>query len=279
MNPEVERIQARIRQIDEYARKGLMPAEEAEETRKALLRRLMLIVVPDLPAPRTPWRVHLLAVLAMLAMVGTISAYLLSGHAGLRRRSEEVLAAGRVAQAQDEASRRERLARIRAGQSIAPDANGVFPDSLPAASASAASSGVGARGAAAAGRPSSSAQADQVAPLLSGHVDIDPKFDDKVSSDDAVFIVVRLPDDPTGLPLAAMRVDVSNLPLDFDIRQKELVGAPERFMRATSVVVTARVSKTESGFAKPGDLIGRSAPVPPWSGSVRVVIDGVVPKP
>jgi hypothetical protein len=280
MNPEVERIQARIRQIDDYARKGLMPAEEADATRKALLRRLMLIVVPDMPAPRTPWRVHAWAVAAMLVTVSTITAYLLSGHAGLRRRSEEVLAAGRVAQVQDDASRRERLARIRAGQSIAPDANGVFPGSAPAASGSASGPVVGNAGASptAPGNTSSSVQADQVAPLLSGHIDLDPSFEGKVSSDDAVFIVVRLPDDPTGLPLAAMRVDVSNLPLDFDIRQKELVGAPDRFMRANSVVVTARVSKTESGFAKPGDLIGKSQPVPPWSGSVRVVIDHVVPK-
>ncbi len=277
MNPEVERIQARIRQIDEYERKGLMPTEEADATRKSLLRRLMMIVVPDTPAPRLPWRVHAWAVVAMLVVVSAITAYLLSGHAGLRRRSEEVLAAGRIAQVQDDASRRERLARIRAGQSIAPDANGVFPDGASPASAAATTPASSA--AAASGKATSSAQADQVAPLLSGHIDIDPKYDDKVSSDDAVFIVVRLPDDPTGLPLAAMRVDVSNLPLDFDIRQKELVGAPDRFMRASAVVVTARVSKTESGFAKPGDLIGTSPPVPPWSGSVRVVIDHAVPKP
>jgi hypothetical protein len=272
MNPEVERIQARIRQIDEYARKGLMPAEEADTTRKALLRRLMLIVVPDMPAPRTPWRVHAWAIVAMLVTVGTITAYLISGHAGLRRRSEEVLAAGKVAAVQDDASRRERLARIRAGQSIAPDENGVFPRGASAAGATSASSVLAAATA-------STAQADAVAPLLSGHVDLDPSLADKAAPDDALFIVVRLQDDPTGLPLAAMRLDVSNLPFDFDIRAKELVGAPERFMQAKAVVVTARVSKTESGFARPGDLIGTSAPVPPWSGHVRLVIDHVVAKP
>ena len=275
MNPEVERIQARIRQIDEYARKGLMPAEEADTTRKALLRRLMLIVVPDMPAPRTPWRVHAWAIVAMLVTVGSISAYVISGHAGLRRRSEEILAAGKVAAVQDDASRRERLARIRAGQSIAPDENGVFPRDASAAGPTSASSAVGATTAS----PAATAQADAVAPLLSGHVDLDPSLADKAAPDDALFIVVRLQDDPTGLPLAAMRVDVSNLPLDFDIRAKELVGAPERFMQAKAVVVTARVSKTESGFARAGDLIGTSAPVPPWSGHVRLVIDHVVPKP
>lgn len=265
MNPEVERIQARIRQIDDYRAKGLMPADEADATRTALLRRLMLIVVPDSPAPRTPWRVHAWAVVAMLVLVGSVSAYVFSGHAGLRRRSEEVLAAGKVAAAQDEASRRERMARIQAGQSIAPDARGVFPGA----------SGV----AGSAAKAASTAGADAVAPLLSGRIELDPALADKAASDDALFVVVRLPGDPTGLPLAAMRVDVSNLPFDFDIRSKELVGAPDRFLHATAVVVTARVSKTESGYARAGDLIGTSAPVPPWSGNVRLVIDHVVPKP
>ena len=48
--PEAEKIQARLRQIDEYERKGLMRAEEAARTRAALQRRLLAVLMPD-----TPW--------------------------------------------------------------------------------------------------------------------------------------------------------------------------------------------------------------------------------
>ncbi len=276
MNPEVERIQARIRQIDEYERKRLIPKDEAAATRKALLRRLMQLVVPDTPAPRVPWRVHAWAVVAMLVTVSSATAYLLSGHAGLRRRSEEVLAAGKVALVQDDASRRERLARLRAGQSIAPDADGVFHDAASAVAPGAIASGSASASASASTKASSTAQADQVAPLLSGRIGLDPKFDDQVASDDAVFIVVRLPDDPTGLPLAQIRVEVSNLPIDFDIGTREMIGSPDRFMHADKVIVSARVSKSGSGKARPGDLVGQSAVVHPWASNVTFTIDTVV---
>jgi cytochrome c-type biogenesis protein CcmH len=192
----------------------------------------------------------------MVVLVGSVTAYLLSGHAGLRRRSEEILDAGKLAAAQDAAARAERLARLRAGQPVAPDANGVFPES----------------------RPASGAAAPEVAPLLAGRVRLAPALARQVAPEDAVFVVVRLPDDPTGLPLAAIRKQVADLPLDFRIGERELVGAPGRFMQAKSVVVSARVSRTGSGLAQPGDPVG-TASAAPWQRDVSVVIDGTVPRP
>jgi len=254
MKDTAESLQAQLRQVDDYERKGLLRAEEAAAQRDALRRRLMAAVLPDTPAPRLPWRTRLRAIGFTLVLVGSVSAYLLSGHAGLRRRSEEILDAGRVAAAQAEAARRERAERVRAGQAVAPDANGIFPGEAPASAATAAA----------------------VAPLLAGRVELAPALAARAAPDDVVFVFARLPDDPAGLPLAAIRKRVDELPFDFRFGERELVGAPARFMGARSVVVTARVSKTGSGLAQAGDLVG-STTTAPWSTGVVVVIGEAVP--
>ena len=274
MNPEVEALQAKLRQVDDYAAKGLLRADEAQAQRDLLLKRMMHLVVPDTPAPRLPWRVRLWGLAAMLVLVGACSAYLVSGHAGLRRRSEAFLDQGRIVAAQDVQARRERLERIRRGESLAPDQYGRF---APASSASAATAGSPAS-ATASTRPASGANNDAIAPLLSGRIVLDPKLEAQVDTEDALFVTVRVPGDPTGLPLAQIRVGGGNLPFDFDIGTRELIGTPERFMQAREVVVTARVSRSGHGQPEPGDLVGTSAVVAPWAGDVRVRIDQVVPK-
>ena len=276
MKPEIEAIQAKLRQVDDYQSKGLLRAEEAEAQRKALLRKLMQLVIPDTPAPRLPWRARAWAAGAMLVLVGAVTAYLLSGHAGLRRRSEALLDQGRIAAAEDAQMRRERLERIRRGESLAPDQYGRFASgsaasgAAPASAALASAASTGAKSASAAA--SAKAAAD-IAPLLSGRITLAPRFEGRVASDDTVFVIVRTPDDPTGLPLAQIRVEVSNLPFDFDIGPREMIGSTDRFLHADKVIVSARVSRSGSGRAKPGDLVGQSGVVAPWSNDVRFAID------
>ena len=275
MNPQVEAIQAKLRQVDDYQSKGLLRAEEAEAQRKALLNKLMQLVIPDTPAPKLPWRARAWAAAAMVVLVGAVTAYLISGHAGLRARSELLLEQGRIAAAQDAQLRRERLERIRRGESLAPDQYGRFAPSSPAASgpvsAAVAGSAV-ATGTSASGASAAKAGAD-VAPLLSGRITLATRFEGRVASDDTVFVVVRTPDDPTGLPLAQIRVEVSNLPFDFDIGPREMIGSPDRFLHADKVIVSARISRSGSGRTKPGDLVGQSAVVAPWANDVRFAID------
>jgi hypothetical protein len=275
MNPQVEALQAKLRQIDDYQSKGLLRADEAQAQRDALMKKLMELLLPDTPAPKLPLRVRAWGVVAMLLLVGGCTAYLISGHAGLRARSELILEQGRIAAAQDAQNRKERLERIRRGESLAPDQFGRFPSSGAASGAtpaSAAAVGSGAGASAARG----TAGAEAIAPLLSGRIELDPKFEGQVASDDAVFVTVRTPGDPDGLPLAQIRVEVSNLPFDFDIGTKEMIGSPDRFMHADKVIVSARISKSGGGLARPGDLVGQSAPVQPWSNDVRFKIDHVV---
>jgi hypothetical protein len=275
MNPQVEALQAKLRQIDDYQSKGLLRADEAQAQRDALMKKLMELLLPDTPAPKLPLRVRAWGVVAMLLLVGGFTAYLISGHAGLRARSELILEQGRIAAAQDAQNRKERLERIRRGESLAPDQFGRFPSSGAASGAtpaSAAAVGSGAGASAARG----TAGAEAIAPLLSGRIELDPKFEGQVASDDAVFVTVRTPGDPDGLPLAQIRVEVSNLPFDFDIGTKEMIGSPDRFMHADKVIVSARISKSGGGLARPGDLVGQSAPVQPWSNDVQFKIDHVV---
>jgi hypothetical protein len=276
MNPQVEAIQAKLRQIDDYQSKGLLRADEAEPQRAALMKKLMELLVPDTPAPKLPLRVRAWGAVAMLVLVGGFTAYLISGHAGLRARSEQILEQGRIAAAQDAQARKERLERIRRGESLAPDQYGRFAAPASAAvPASAAAVGSAVATASAAG-PAASAAAEAIAPLLSGRIVLDPKFEGQVASDDTVFVTVRTPGDPDGLPLAQIRVEVSNLPFDFNVGTREMIGSADRFMHADKVIVSARVSKSGSGRVKPGDLVGQSAPVAPWDNDVRFAIDKAV---
>ena len=281
MNPQVEALQAKLRQVDDYQRKGLLRAEEADAQRAALMKKLMELLVPDSPAPKLPLRVRAWGAVAMLLLVGGFTAYLISGHAGLRARSELILEQGRIAAAQDAQNRKERMERLRRGESLAPDQFGRFAPSASASGpASAAVAGSApASGAVLAKAPTASAAAsaaEAIAPLLSGRIALDPKFEGQVASDDTVFVVVRTPDDPNGLPLAQIRVEVSNLPFDFNVGTREMIGSPERFMHADKVIVSARISKSGSGRVKPGDLVGQSAVVQPWANDVRFAIDQVV---
>jgi hypothetical protein len=282
MNPQVEAIQAKLRQIDNYQSKGLLRADEAEPQRAMLLKKMMELVVPDTPAPTLPWRVRAWGAVAMLVLVGGFTAYLISGHAGLRARSELILAQGKIAAAQDAQSRKERMERLRRGESLAPDAYGRFPAASAAVTASGAMAGsspsLPASAAVASAKPGTIASSEAIAPLLSGRVTLDPKLASLVAPDDTVFVTVRTPDDPAGLPLAQIRMEVSNLPFDFDVGTREMIGSPERFMHADKVVVTALVSKSGRGRAKAGDLTGQSAVVAPWSNNVKFVIDTVVRK-
>ncbi|MCK9684833.1 hypothetical protein [Scleromatobacter humisilvae] len=269
MNPQVEALQAKLRQVDDYQSKGLLRADEAEAQRTALRRKLMELLVPDTPAPKLPLRVRAWGAVAMLVLVGGFTAYLISGHAGLRARSELILEQGKIAAAQDAIARKERMERIRRGESLAPDQFGRF---APASSAASAPASAAVSGSAAAAS-SASAAAEAIAPLLSGRIVLDPKFEGRVASDDTVFVTVRTPDDPNGLPLAQIRVEVSNLPFDFNVGTREMIGSPDRFMHADKVIVSARISKSGSGRVKAGDLVGQSAVVQPWANDVKFTID------
>lgn len=276
MTPQVQaklaELQARIHQVDDHEHKGLLRAEQAQAQRAALRKQMMEAVIPNIPPPGLPMRTRAWGIVAMLVLVGAATAYLLSGHAGLRRRSETLLEQGKIAAAQDAQMRRERLERIKRGESLAPDKYGRFAPS-PSPAASGVASGSASAAVASGSASAKNANADAIAPLLSGRVTLASKYEGKVASDDTLFVTVRTPDDPTGLPLAQIRVEVSNLPFDFNVGTREMIGSTDRFLHADKVIVSARISHSGSGRARPGDLVGQSAVVQPWANDVRFTID------
>lgn len=110
-------------------------------------------------------------------------------------------------------------------------------------------------------------------PRVAGTVELDPRLQAASSPDDSVFIFVRAAGGPA-MPLAALRARVAELPLRFEIDERHsMAGA--RLPASGQVVVGARISRSGSATAGPGDLEGFSAPVPVGAPDVRVRITAV----
>ena len=264
MNPQVEAIQAKLRQIDDYQSKGLLRAEEAEAQRDALMKKLMELLVPDTPAPKLPLRVRAWGAVAMLVLVGGFTAYLISGHAGLRARSELILEQGRIAAAQDAQSRKERMERIRRGESLAPDQFGRFASDAVRRVRRGARVGCSRRFGA---RPPRQARRRAPAPRRSPRCC--PAASCSTRSSRARSPPTTRCSSSCARPTtrtacrsrrsawrsATCRSTSTSAP-------REMIGSPDRFMHADKVIVSARVSKSGSGHAeagRPGRPVGAGA--------------------
>lgn len=89
---------------------------------------------------------------------------------------------------------------------------------------------------------------------------------------DTVFILAR-PAGGGGMPLAAKRITVADLPYEFTLDDSLAMLSGSKLSQADKVVVEARLSR--SGNVKPqsGDWIGKSAPVRPDASGVKIRID------
>lgn len=121
----------------------------------------------------------------------------------------------------------------------------------------------------------SGATAEQALPAasalgLTGTLTLAESFHDQVLPDETIFVFVR----PAagGIPVAALRFRVADLPVEFDFRAAELMTQsplPEQ------VVVAARLSRGGDATARPGDLEGASGVVAVDAVGVQIVIDSV----
>jgi cytochrome c-type biogenesis protein CcmH len=108
-----------------------------------------------------------------------------------------------------------------------------------------------------------------------GTVSLSPQLKDKVSPEDTVFVFARAAEGPP-MPLAVARVRVRDLPYRFALDDSMAMSPALKLSAFPKVVVTARVSKTGTATAQPGDLQGASAPVANNAAAVSVVIDAPV---
>lgn len=106
---------------------------------------------------------------------------------------------------------------------------------------------------------------------VSGIVKLAPALAARAAPGDTVFVLAR-PASGSRMPLAAVRVQVKDLPLEFSFDDSMAMSAAAKLSDFAEVVVAARVSKSGSVMPERGDLEGVSKPVPPRTSGMSVEI-------
>ncbi len=139
---------------------------------------------------------------------------------------------------------------------------------LPPAAGASAPAGTAATATAAA--PAAAASAVQ------GRITLAAALQSRVAPGDTLFVFAR-PAQGAKMPLAILRKQVKDLPLDFTLDDSLAMSPAARLSGAGQVVVGARISKSGNAMPQPGDLQGLSAPVAVGARGVQLEIADVLP--
>jgi cytochrome c-type biogenesis protein CcmH len=107
---------------------------------------------------------------------------------------------------------------------------------------------------------------------ISGVVELSDAVKMRASPDDTVFVLAKAAQGPQ-MPLAVIRKQVRDLPLRFELNDGMAMSPQMKISDFPQIVVIARVSKSGSAMAQPGDLQGVSQPLKPGTADIKVVID------
>ena len=110
---------------------------------------------------------------------------------------------------------------------------------------------------------------------ITGRVSLSPALRAQASPDDVVYILARAAEGPK-MPLAVIRKQVKDLPMDFVLDDSMAMQPQLKLSGFGQVVVVARVSKTGSPMGQAGDLEGAGGSVKPGSKGLKISIDTVV---
>ncbi len=106
---------------------------------------------------------------------------------------------------------------------------------------------------------------------LSGVIKLAPALAARAAPEDTVFVLAR-PAQGSRMPLAAVRVQVKDLPLKFSFDDSMAMSPANKLSDFSEVVVAARVSKSGNVMPQPGDMEGVSKPVHPGTTGMSVEI-------
>jgi cytochrome c-type biogenesis protein CcmH len=130
-------------------------------------------------------------------------------------------------------------------------------------------------GAAARPVPAAASSATSASGSVSGRITLSAKLKAQVAPGDALFIFAR-PADGSRMPVALMRRQASELPIEFTLDDSMAMVPQSRLSAQSRVIIGARISKQADALPKPGDLEGFSKPAAVGSKSVQLEIAEVV---
>ena len=113
------------------------------------------------------------------------------------------------------------------------------------------------------------------AAVLTGTVRLAPALAAQAQPEDVVFIFARAADGGR-LPLAILRHQVKDLPLNFRLDDSMAMSPAMKLSQSAQVVVSARVSKSGQAAPGPGDLSGQTAPISNRAQGLVIEINEVV---
>ena len=111
--------------------------------------------------------------------------------------------------------------------------------------------------------------------FVSGRLSVSQALKAKASPDDTVFIFAR-PVQGSRMPVALLRRQVRDLPLDFTLDDSTAMVADRSLSSLAEVVIGARISKRGDATPQAGDLQGLSAPIKVGTQGVKLEITEVV---
>jgi cytochrome c-type biogenesis protein CcmH len=114
------------------------------------------------------------------------------------------------------------------------------------------------------------------AAAITGKVSLSPALAGKVAPTDTVFILARAAQGPK-MPLAVLRKQVKDLPFKFTLDDSMAMQPQLKLSGFEQVMVVARVSKSGTPMAQPGDLQGLTGTIKPGVKGLNIVIDSVMP--
>ncbi len=114
------------------------------------------------------------------------------------------------------------------------------------------------------------------AETISGEVTLSGKIASQAKPDDLLFIFAR-PDEGPRMPLAVMRIQVADLPLNFRFDDSMALPGGKKISDFRTVTIEARVAKAGKAQSSSGDLFGSVKSVKLGSKNIKVVIDQVQP--